>query len=111
MLRDQCCVVDLRKANNFDTWHLPGSINVPLDSLDSKMPKPYSDPTVLEAQWTELDALFQKNTLSKLGMHRVMLLCYHGDTARVASSVLRAKGIEADSVRGGYQALMDALRD
>jgi hypothetical protein len=29
----------------------------------------------------------------------------HGDSARVATSVLRAKGLEADSVRGGHRAL------
>ena len=37
----------------------------------------------------------------------MLVICYNGDTARVATSVLRAKGIEADSLRGGYQALRD----
>lgn len=45
--------------------------------------------------------------LSRLQGHHVLVICYHGDTARVATSVLRAKGIEADSLRGGYQALRD----
>lgn len=36
----------------------------------------------------------------------MLCLCYHGDTARVATSVLRAKGFEAESVRGGHAALL-----
>lgn len=37
----------------------------------------------------------------------MLVICYNGDTARIATSVLRAKGIEGDSLRGGYQALRD----
>jgi rhodanese-related sulfurtransferase len=48
-----------------------------------------------------------EEALSKLRGQHVLVICYHGDTARVATSVLRAKGIEADSLRGGYQALRD----
>lgn len=110
VLRDHRCILDLRTADDFARWHLSSSVNVPLHSLDSRAPGPFSDPTVLEAQWLELESLFsESNTLSKLQAHRVLLLCYNGDTARVATSVLRAKGIEADSVRGGYRALMDIL--
>lgn len=45
----------------------------------------------------ELQALLQGR--------RVLLLCYDGDSARVATSVLRAKGHEAESIRGGFRAL------
>jgi rhodanese-related sulfurtransferase len=38
-------------------------------------------------------------------LRHVLVVCYNGDSARVATSVLRAKGLEADSVRGGYGAL------
>lgn len=30
-----------------------------------------------------------------------MLVCYDGDTARVATSVLRARNIQASSIKGG----------
>lgn len=30
-----------------------------------------------------------------------MVVCYDGDTARVATSVLRARNIQASSIRGG----------
>lgn len=70
--------------------------------------KTFSDPGVLEAQWSELEAMFKDpSVITKLDSHHVLVICYNGDTARVATSVLRAKGIEADSLRGGYQALKD----
>ncbi|GLB01659.1 hypothetical protein AtubIFM57258_000069 [Aspergillus tubingensis] len=110
VLRPLRCVLDLRTAGDFGTWHLPGSVNIPLHSLDSHTAKPFSDADVLEAQWLELEALFSNaDVLGKLSGQQVLMLCYHGDTARVASSVLRAKGIAADSLRGGYQALKDHL--
>lgn len=108
VLRPGCCVVDLRTALDFSTWHLPDSVNVPLDSLNSHSPKPFSNPPVLEAQWSELEALFAgDNGVSQLQGRHVLVICYNGDTARVATSVLRAKGIQSDSLRGGYQALRD----
>ena len=108
VLRHLCCVLDLRTAADFATWNLPGSVNIPLHSLDSHTPKPFTEPGVLEAQWLELEALYSnEGGLSKLNAHHVLVICYNGDTARIATSVLRAKGIEADSLRGGYQALKD----
>lgn len=99
-------VLDLRKAADFRAWHLPESINLPLISLGPHTPSPFSDPTMLEAQWVELEQIFHDDRQSAdLGSVHVLVVCYDGDTARVATSVLRAKGVEADSVRGGYRAL------
>ncbi|OJJ06795.1 hypothetical protein ASPVEDRAFT_33065 [Aspergillus versicolor CBS 583.65] len=107
-LRPQCCVVDLRTSTDFNSWHLPGSVNIPLKSLDSHTPKPFFNPSILEAQWLELEALLkQQSVLTQLQDQHVLVICYNGDTARVATSVLRAQKIEADSLRGGYQALKD----
>lgn len=107
-LKPRGCILDLRTAADFSTWHLPGSVNIPLRSLDSHTPKPFSEPSVLEAQWLELDGLLSDSSVfSRLQDQHVLTICYNGDTARVATSVLRAKGIEADSLRGGYQALRD----
>lgn len=43
--------------------------------------------------------------MTDLQPHHVLVVCYNGDSARVATSVLRAKGLEADSVRGGLHGL------
>jgi cysteine synthase A len=107
-LRPQCCVVDLRTVADFNSWHLPGSVNISLRSLGSHTGKPFADPKVLEAQWLELEALLkEQSVLSRLRDQHVLVICYNGDTARVATSVLRAQDIQADSLRGGYQALKD----
>ncbi|KAL4965312.1 putative cysteine synthase B [Aspergillus stella-maris] len=107
-LRPQCCVVDLRTSLDFASWHLPGSVNIPLKSSDSHTPKPFYNPSVLEAQWLELEALLkEQSVLSRLANQHVLVICYNGDTARVATSVLRAQNVQADSLRGGYQALKD----
>ncbi|QKX61382.1 uncharacterized protein TRUGW13939_08530 [Talaromyces rugulosus] len=99
-------VLDLRQAADFNTWHLPESINISLSSLGPHMRSPFSDSAVLESQWVELEQIFRNERLvSDLGLHHVLVVCYSGDTARVATSVLRAKGINADSVRGGHHAL------
>lgn len=104
-LKPQHRVIDLRKAADFGEWHLPESINLPLSSAGPHTPSPFSDPAVLEAQWVELEQIFHDRLVSDLGSHHVVVVCYDGDTARVATSVLRARSIEADSVRGGYRAL------
>ncbi|KAJ5824364.1 hypothetical protein N7447_006704 [Penicillium robsamsonii] len=105
-LKPQNRVVDLRQTDDFYTWHLPGSMNLPLCSVGPHSASPFSDPGLLEAQWVELEKIFNDDVLvSDLGRYHVLVVCYDGDSARVATSVLRAKGIEADSVRGGHRAL------
>jgi len=105
-LKPQHRVIDLRRAGDFRAWNLPESINLPLSSLGPHTPSPFSDPALLEAQWVELEKIFNDDRLvTDLGSHHVLVVCYDGDTARVATSVLRAKGLEADSVRGGQNAM------
>jgi rhodanese-related sulfurtransferase len=99
-------VLDLRQPVDFQAWHLPESINLPLSSVRLHTGSPFSDPAVLEAQWVELEQIFgDERLISDLGSHHVLVVCYDGDTSRVATSVLRAKGLDADSVRGGHHAL------
>ncbi|KAJ5096140.1 hypothetical protein NUU61_005496 [Penicillium alfredii] len=106
-LKPQTRVLDLRKPADFTVWHLPDAVNLPLASLGPHSVSPFSDPEVLEAQWVELERIFTDGGLGLqlgTGTH-VLVVCYDGDTARVATSVLRAKGLEADSIRGGHRAL------
>lgn len=121
-LKSNSLLIDLRTAGDFAQWHLPCAINMPLASLSPSTPNPFSHPFTLEQQWRELEALFQRGdddgasqaatnssarfAITALRGQLVFLFCYDGDTARVATSVLRAKGIEADSVRGGLRALL-----
>lgn len=104
-------ILDLRTADDFANRHLPGAISRPLSSLDSSTPSPFSDPAVMERQWKELETVFDLTTIGLLKRAGcVWLVCYGGDTSRVATSVLRAKGVTANSLKGGVSALMSATR-
>lgn len=50
--------------------------------------------------------LSQSFLQGQFAARKVLCLCYHGDTTRVATSVLRAKGFEAVSIEGGHAALL-----
>lgn len=104
-------ILDLRTAEAFADHHLPGSISRPLSSLDVETPSPFSDPMVLEKQWKELESVFDLTTIGLLKQAGcVWLLCYGGDTSRVATSVLRAKGVTANSLKGGMSGFMSVAR-
>ncbi|KAF5679507.1 cysteine synthase A [Fusarium circinatum] len=99
-------IIDLRQADDFSMFHLPGAVNMPF--AQSGAPSPFSDAKLLESLWKNLEGAFKApgaELQSLLSGRRVLLTCYDGDSARVATSVLRAKGYEADSIRGGFQAL------
>ncbi|KAH7226678.1 tryptophan synthase beta subunit-like PLP-dependent enzyme [Fusarium oxysporum] len=99
-------IIDLRQPDDFSMFHLPGAVNMPF--VQDGTPSPFSDAKLLESLWKNLDGAFKApgaEVQSLLSGRRVLLTCYDGDSARVATSVLRAKGYEADSIRGGFQAL------
>ncbi|KAI7780766.1 hypothetical protein LA080_015557 [Diaporthe eres] len=110
-LASENVILDLRTAEAFADYHLPGAISRPLSSHDSSTPSPFFDPTVLESQWKELESVFDLTTVGLLRRAGcVWLVCYGGDTSRVATSVLRAKGVSANSLKGGMLALMSAAK-
>lgn len=116
-------VLDFRRSSDYDAFHLPNSVNIPLDALrdGSARGSPFANIAdecdMLEEVWLELEELFtvkDKNgkrnasaeaLMALLRGKKVLTLCYDGDTARVANSVLRAKGVEAECIHGGYAAL------
>ncbi|KAF4344297.1 cysteine synthase A [Fusarium beomiforme] len=99
-------IIDLRQPQDFSNFHLPGAVNLPFVWDDT--PSPFSNAKLLESLWTSLEDTFKNpgpEIQSLLNGRKILLTCYDGDSARVATSVLRAKGHEADSIRGGFQAL------
>ncbi|WQF79224.1 Putative Rhodanese-like domain, tryptophan synthase beta chain-like, PALP domain-containing protein [Colletotrichum destructivum] len=106
-------IIDLRKPEDFQTHHIPGSENIPV--VESSDWKPFSDAKILEKVWLKLEATLDPKTetgkiLEAYRQKPIVVLCYDGDSSRVATSVLRARGFEADSVRGGFRALRDFQR-
>ncbi|KAI1099340.1 tryptophan synthase beta subunit-like PLP-dependent enzyme [Jackrogersella minutella] len=107
-IKNDSTIIDLRQPTDFGKFNLPGSINLPF--ADPSRPSPFSEPAVLEALWLKLENCFKTPSdelITLLQGKRILLLCYDGDSSRVATSVLRAKGYEADSVRSGFRALSD----
>lgn len=113
--RGGALVLDLRRADEAQAL-VGNSVRVPLASLDASTPCPFADAGVLERQWRELDELLdpasaapRSKQLQRLLAERagsggeVLLVCYAGGTARVASSLLRQRGYEAFSLSGGMQ--------
>lgn len=101
-------VIDLRQKPDFDSLHLAGSYNIPM--IDSRDQNPFSDAKVLESLWLKLEAIFQTENDHLMFLNQnqdspMILVCDNGNSARVATSVLRAKGYEADSIRGGIGAI------
>lgn len=119
-LKDNTIIIDLRIRSSYTDSSLPGALSLPLVSLSSTSASPFEDSQVLERQWKELESLFStgprhysmmdgKDTdqawLSRLNGKIVVCVDYDGATARVASSVLRAKQIEAWSLQGGIDGI------
>ncbi|PHH86919.1 hypothetical protein CDD83_9578 [Cordyceps sp. RAO-2017] len=116
-------ILDFRRAADYGAFHLPNSVNIPLEALSEGAARgsPFADPVgdcaMLEQLWLELESLFtakdsegKRNAsaealMAMLRGKRVLTMCYDGDSARVANSILRAKGIDSVSIRGGFGAL------
>ncbi|KAI1317768.1 tryptophan synthase beta subunit-like PLP-dependent enzyme [Xylariaceae sp. FL0255] len=96
-------IIDLRMSEDFISYNLPGSINIPVASVSG--PSPFFAPAVMTTLWTALENAFDcanSKPTELIQGKRVLVFCYDGDSSRVATSVLRAKGYVADSVRGGF---------
>jgi cysteine synthase A len=110
-VHQQINIIDLRSAQDFEACHIRGSVSMPLNSVASNTPSPFANADVLERQWKELYTKFSEKDFWTLGFAAmsdwkdVLMVCYTGDTARVATSILRKKGIQAFSLEGGFQAL------
>lgn len=104
-LKHETALLDLRQESSFAASHLPGAGNFPLRSLTTTTPSSFSSSEVLESQWRELEDLCTDDRVKLLKGTKVVLVDYDGDAARVATSVFRAKGIEAWSLKKGMNGL------
>jgi rhodanese-related sulfurtransferase len=110
-------IIDLREQEHFAQNHLPGAINFPLQSLRSDTPSPFNDSKLLAEQWTELEEILRPNSQlvrsfipSLFDQKEVLVMCYDGDTSRMAVSILQARNVVARCCRGGARTLEDFLK-
>ena len=74
---DKYTIVDLRLAEDFDKAHVKGAVNIPLAQLKDKVASLNKDKTVV-------------------------LYCYSGQTAAMATAPLKAEGYKLISITTGY---------
>ncbi|QDS72599.1 hypothetical protein FKW77_001460 [Venturia effusa] len=100
-------ILDLRQKQDFDKEHMCGSTSSPLKQLNERTGDIFSDANALHMHWKNLKNKFDTES-PRLGSKNLSLLvlCYDGETSRLAVSILRAMGYSAFSVFGGYAALV-----
>lgn len=102
--------LDLRSPHDFDTNHIGGSISLPLPGLSGPgNTYLFDDIERLHAQWKSMKAMFSTDPLPH-GLDAVpgpkVMICYNGETSRLATAVMRARGMEVFSIKGGMPALV-----
>lgn len=107
-------ILDLRTVFDFDIYHLPGAISKPLVGLTADTLSPFFDTPTMEWIWPELMAMFSSYNADKNRSFEdktIVLICYNGDVSRIATSILRAHGIEAVNLMDGMDGLITQMRE
>jgi rhodanese-related sulfurtransferase len=104
-------LLDLRQKQDFDKEHTCGSLSSPLKQLTERTGDIFSDSNALRMHWANLKAKMIDEA-KRLGSKSssLIVLCYDGETSRLAVSILRAQGYTAFSVFGGYPALVNCIK-
>ena len=75
----------------------------------------FGDPHAVFSVWNGIQSLFSAPAVSKtlksaqIQQLPVLVVCYDGDASRLATSSLRHRGVEASSVKGGFEALCSVM--
>ncbi|KAF3014062.1 hypothetical protein E8E14_012186 [Neopestalotiopsis sp. 37M] len=104
-------VIDIRAKEDFSEGTLPGAKNLSFSSVKAGIPSPFDDVALLESQWLEMKARLSDGTEADLAQlsSPVLTICYNGESARMLTSILRAQGVDAYSVKGGISSLLDLI--
>ena len=101
-------ILDLRQLRDFETEHILQSLCSPLTGLTENIHDVFGQAETLHMLWKDLKAKFDdRERIATEKDMPTIVLCYYGDASQVATSILRAKGITAFSVDGGFHALRD----
>lgn len=69
----------------------------------------FGDAKAVEQRWVQLNAALQADPWMWRADRKVLILCEDGDTSKMATAMLRARGCEALCVEGGYRMLFNRL--
>ncbi|KAF2257526.1 tryptophan synthase beta subunit-like PLP-dependent enzyme [Lojkania enalia] len=102
----QIVVIDIRPREMFAAGHICCSYNIPLPETQDDF---FGHARAIEQRWLEMKEAFEAEDWPWNEGSRVLMLCVDGDSGRMATAMLRAKGCEAFCVEGGYPALITHL--
>lgn len=106
--------IDLRSRIDFETCHVTGAYSSPLPNLaaETKSPFDFGDTDALLDQWKELNLMLGSPGVAQWLFtikSPLVVLCYNGDTSRIMTAILRARGVEAYSFMDGMPGMMKYL--
>jgi len=112
-LSSDATLIDLRSPQEFDKMHISHSKNLPLPELSVADSYLFDDIPRLHSQWKNMKTMFGGETLPDL-LNPIskpkIVVCFDGETSRLATAVMRARGVEAFSIRGGIPAVVQSVR-
>ena len=106
--------MDLRSHIDFESCHVTSAYSSPLPKLtaETKSPFDFGDPDALTNQWNELQLMLADPAVSQwlfTVKTPLILLCYNGNTSRIMTAILRARGLEAYSFMDGMPGIIKYL--
>lgn len=99
-------LIDLRPSESYTRSHVRGARNVPLTEPPTDL---FGDAKAVEERWWEMRQAVDGPLWpgpGELQDRRVVVVCRDGQSATMAVAMLRAGGLEAFSVEGGYRGLL-----
>jgi rhodanese-related sulfurtransferase len=100
---DDLTLIDLRPKTAFSEGHVKTSQSLPLSETIDDF---FGDSYAVKKRWLELtDLLAREPWLLEKASGTILIVCTEGDTGRMAASMLRARGREAFSLEGGFEAI------
>ncbi|KAK1826971.1 cysteine synthase [Podospora conica] len=106
LLQEPAIIVDIRPRESYVRSHVRGAWNVPLAVPPTDF---FGDAKVVEQRWWEMRGAIDGPLWpgpDEMQERQVLVLCGNGELGRMGVAMLRARGVEAFSVEGGYDALL-----
>lgn len=101
-------ILDLRPTEAYEMSHARDSYNIPLSQTKQDF---FGDANAIEKRWVELRAALEGEEWTWQDNRQILVVCEDGDSSRMATAMLRAKGKEAFCIEGGYPAFHEWLQN
>ncbi|KAF2841747.1 tryptophan synthase beta subunit-like PLP-dependent enzyme [Patellaria atrata CBS 101060] len=110
---DILTIIDIRNAVAYTNSHIRGSLNLPLPDIKKDL---FGVADSVKKRWLELKTdngqpRLVSETIRNSPKKVILFVCQDGDTARMATAMLRAEGCEAFCADGGYDMLSTYLQN